>query len=149
MYTKQEASLIRKEFWTSFGLYMKPLPSVSGEKVNWLNYKTGVKDLYFRMDANKDQASIAIELQHTDPNTRLDYFQRLIPLKDLLNRQLGETWVWEPHTVNEEGRPISRIGTTRSSVNIFQKSDWPAIISFLKPRIIALDEFWDSAKELF
>jgi hypothetical protein len=27
-----------------------------------------------------------------------------------------------------------------------KRDDWPAIISFLKPRIIALDAFWSQAK---
>jgi hypothetical protein len=33
-------------------------------------------------------------------------------------------------------------------VNIFHEADWPAIISFLKPRIMALDEFWEIAKNV-
>ena len=41
MYTKQEAAQLRKEFWTAFGQYMKPVPTEDGEKVNWINYKTG------------------------------------------------------------------------------------------------------------
>ncbi|MGZ8552516.1 MAG: DUF4268 domain-containing protein, partial [Chitinophagaceae bacterium] len=64
MYSKQEASLLRKRFWTQFGQYMRPLPGADGETVNWLNYKTGIKDLYFRMDADSKQATIAIELRH-------------------------------------------------------------------------------------
>jgi hypothetical protein len=31
-------------------------------------------------------------------------------------------------------------------VSILQKNDWPALISFFKTRIIALDEFWSSVK---
>jgi hypothetical protein len=30
-----------------------------------------------------------------------------------------------------------------------EEGDWPAIISFLKPRIIALDEFWENVKPGF
>ena len=50
MFSRQEASQLRKEFWTAFGTYMKPVPSAEGEKVNWLNYKTGEKDVFFKMD---------------------------------------------------------------------------------------------------
>ena len=42
MYSKQELSRIREEFWTSFGRYMQPILSADGEKVNWVNYKTGM-----------------------------------------------------------------------------------------------------------
>jgi len=34
-------------------------------------------------------------------------------------------------------------------VNIFDTNAWPAIISFLKPRIIALDKFWSLVKDGF
>ena len=66
MYSKQEASQLRQAFWTAFGQYMLPVPSGEGEKVNWTNYKTGEKDLYFRMNADNKQATIAIELTHKD-----------------------------------------------------------------------------------
>ena len=42
MYSRQEASQLRKNFWTSFGQYMRPLPNADGERVNWLNYKAAV-----------------------------------------------------------------------------------------------------------
>jgi len=34
-------------------------------------------------------------------------------------------------------------------VNIFKQEDWPKLISFFKPRIIALDEFWSDAQDSF
>ncbi|TVP42967.1 MAG: DUF4268 domain-containing protein, partial [Mongoliibacter sp.] len=36
-----------------------------------------------------------------------------------------------------------------ADVNVMEKDDWPAIISFLKPRIIALDAFWSNIKPAF
>ncbi|MCW3116154.1 MAG: hypothetical protein JWM28_236, partial [Chitinophagaceae bacterium] len=66
MYSKQDASAVRKNFWTRFGQYMNPLPGADGQPVNWLNYKTGIKYLYFRMDAGHKQAAIAIEIRHPD-----------------------------------------------------------------------------------
>ena len=63
MYSKQQASLLRKNFWTRFGQYMRPVKNSEGGSINWLNYKTGIKHIYFRMDANTDHARIAIELR--------------------------------------------------------------------------------------
>jgi hypothetical protein len=34
-------------------------------------------------------------------------------------------------------------------VSIFNKEDWPKLISFFKPRIVALDEFWNMVKYSF
>lgn len=53
MYTREQISQLRQEFWTTFGQYMSPVLSAEGGKINWLNYKTGIKHLHFKMDADK------------------------------------------------------------------------------------------------
>jgi hypothetical protein len=146
MYTRQEASRIRQEFWTAFGQYMLPIRSAENNKTAWLNYKTGEKGLYFRMNADNKKASIGIELTHTDPGIQQLYFEQFKELKHLLNSALSEEWTWALHTTDEYGKTISRIYTELSGVNIFKKEDWPRLISFFKPRIMALDDFWSSAK---
>ena len=149
MYSKQEAGLIRKNFWTSFGQYMKPLPGAEGETVNWLNYKTGIKNIFFRMDADNKHAQIAIELAHPDPLQREHYYQQFEQLKSMLKEITGEEWYWEKDKADEQGKSYSSIGIQLKDVNIFDTNDWPAIISFLKPRIIALDKFWSLVKDGF
>lgn len=149
MYTRQEASLIRKKFWTSFGQYMRPLPGADGETVNWLNYKTGIKHLYFRMDADTRQAFVSIEIRHPDISLQEQYFRRLEQFKNILNDQAGEEWQWQLHQADEDDNIISRISLTSGKVNIFNTDDWPVIISFLKPRMLALDKFWNEVKEDF
>jgi hypothetical protein len=148
MYSRQEASQIRKKFWTRFGQYMRPLPGAAGETVNWLNYKTGIRHLYFRMDVTNKEATISIELKHPDPADQDIYFEKLQQVGNILEQTLGETWEWLQHQRDEDGAMVSRIFTTLSGVNIFHEADWPAIISFLKPRIMALDEFWEIAKSV-
>lgn len=149
MYSRQEASLIRRKFWTRFGQYMRPVNGATGDTVNWLNYKTGVKHIYFRMDAGRQNASVAIELRHTDAALRQHYFEQLGQLRSILEQITGERWEWQLLTADEDGNNISRISTSLAAVNIFKEADWPSIISFLKPRIIALDELWMTVKEQF
>jgi hypothetical protein len=62
---------------------------------------------------------------------------------------LNEEWEWILHTSDETGKTVSKIEMKISGVNVFTKDDWPKIISFLKPRIIALDEFWGDVKDAF
>ena len=146
MFSKQEAAQLKQEFWTAFGLYMKPIPSAEGEKVNWINYKTGEKDISFRMDADGKTATIAIQITHKDKGLQQLYYEQFIELKKMLYEALKEEWNWELHSIEETVRIISRIYTTKTEVSVFKKDDWPDLISFFKPRIIALDEFWSSAK---
>ncbi|WP_347160007.1 DUF4268 domain-containing protein [Pontibacter chitinilyticus] len=149
MYTREQASQLRQAFWTTFGQYIAPHLSAEGLRTNWLNYRTGFKDVYFRMQADKKAASIAIELTHQDPEIQQLFFEQFGELRNLLHESMGEEWEWVLHTTDDEGKTISRIYTSISGVNVFSKDDWPALISFFKPRIIALDEFWSDAKYTF
>lgn len=145
MYNRQVSSRLRQEFWTTFGRYMGPVPSAGGTEVNWINYNTGVRNLFFRMNADSSEASIAITLEHRDTAIQRLYFEKLIQLKNMLHAELQEEWTWKLHD-EYNNRIISRIYTTLPRISIFNKEHWPDVISFLKPRIIALDRFWQDAR---
>ncbi len=149
MYTKEQVSQLRQAFWTAFGRYIAPHPSADGLRINWLNYKTGLKHVYFRMQADNRRGSIAIEITHPDPEIQELFFEQFAELKHILHATLEEEWKWALHTTNENGRIISRIYKELSPVNAFEQDNWPELISFFKPRIIALDEFWSTAKYSF
>ena len=149
MYSKQEAAQLKQAFWTSFGQYMRPVLSTEGMRINWINYRTGEKDVAFRMDADNRQATIAIELGHKDQGIRQLYWEQLLQLRSTLEAALGEAWTWTEHVKDPQGRSLSRVHTEKEDVGIFKKEDWPALISFFKPRIIALDEWWSQARYAF
>lgn len=146
MYSKEEASQLKQQFWTAFGQYMSPILSAEGLKANWVNYKTGLKHVYFKMQADKHSASIAIEITHPDTGIQELFFEQFKEYKNILSGTLGETWEWELHAKDEYGKTISHIYKQIDGVSIFNKNDWPALISFFKPRIISLDEFWGNVK---
>lgn len=149
MYSRGESSAIRQEFWTAFGKYMSPIPSAEGLRVNWINYHTRIKDVYFRMEAGPKQASIAITLEHRDAGIRELFFEQFLELKELLHSTLEEEWNWQPNVELADGRTISQIILILPDVSIFNKDQWPDLISFFKPRIIALDGFWENARYSF
>ena len=149
MYSKDQASKLKQEFWTAFGQYMGPVLSADGLRVNWINYRTGVKHIYFKMQADSKMATISIDIKHPDKELQNLFFDQFIAYKTLLQNTLSEEWQWDLHTTDEYGKCISRIYKQLAPANIFQKEDWPGLISFFKPRIIALDEFWSSAKYAF
>lgn len=149
MYTREQVSQFRQAFWTTFGQYIAPHLSAEGLKTNWLNYRAGVKHVNFRMRADKNSASIAIELTHPDIELQELFFEQFQELKNVLHSCLGEEWEWLLHATDDEGRTISKIYKEIASVNIFNRDDWPTLISFFKPRIISLDEFWSDARYTF
>ena len=142
MYSKDEASQIKQAFWTTFGQYIAPQLSADGLKINWINYKTGIKHLYFKMEADNGFASIGITITHPDKGIQELFFEQFLELKTLLQSYLDEEWIWALHQQDEYGKTVSRIYTEIKGVSIYNRDQWPQLISFFKPRIIALDEFW-------
>ena len=98
------------------------------------------------MNADNKTASIAIEIIHKDEALQALYFEQFQQVKNIFQSTLNEDWFWLLHTTDDTGKTISRIYTSIENVNIFNKEDWPQLISFFKPRIIALDEFWSNVK---
>ena len=149
MYTQQDASALRQKFWISFGKYMSPIPSSTGEKASWINYRTGIKFIHFKMDATEIAASIAIEISHKDIDMQELYFNHFKTFKKPLEEILAEKWEWQINAVSGSGTPIARIYANLPEVNVHNENDWPKIISFFKNRIIALDKFWNEYRDIF
>lgn len=149
MYKKQELAAIKKKFWTSFGQYMRPVPSAWNEEVNWVNYHTGVKGIYFRLDAERIHASVSIEIVAKDHLLRYRFFDEIIAQQSLLESYLGPGWQYLRDIADDHGTAISRIENRYDNLNILQEDDWPAIISFLKRNIVALDAWWAKVKWQF
>lgn len=149
MYSKEEATRLRQQFWITFGRYMKPIPSADGFPVNWINYKTGVKHVSFKMDAGQRNAVIAIEISHPDHGINALYFEQFLALRSLFNTAVREEWEWEEQALNSQGLTVSRISKTLPDINVYDPDSWPRLISFLKAGIMALDEFWSDVKPVF
>jgi len=128
---------------------MNPVRSAEGTKINWVNYHTRLKDVYFRMNAGAKSAIICISIEHRDPGIQALYFQQFEELKTLLHAAVEEAWEWQMHVATENGKTVSRIYKELPGVSVFSRDQWPDLISFFKPRIIALDAFWEDAKYSF
>ncbi len=149
MFSKEEASKLKEQFWITFGKYMKPVPNAEGLFINWVNYKTGVKHIYFRMDAEQKYASVTIEIAHPDAGVRELLFEQFEAFKLILADTLNEQWDWQPLATNNFGKEVARIEIVFPKLSVYNQQQWPDIIAFLKPRIIALDEFWVDVKPIF
>ncbi len=148
MYRRHEAVVLKQEFWTNFGRYMMPVLSSEGEKINWINYRTGEKNIHFRLNADDKEAIISIELSHKDENIRNVYFKQFSQYKILFEEIMKESWAWSSNN-ERDNKSIGSISRKMGPVNIFNRGEWPKLISFFKPRLIALDEFWNSIKYNF
>lgn len=149
MYKREETSQIRHEFWTVFGRYMAPVPNADGDKINWINYKSDFKDVQFRMITEKRSALAGIYLTQRDIEIQQMFYEKFLEQKHILQDITGFNWEWQMHVLDEHEKIISRIYQEQTGLSIFNKQQWPDLISFFKSRIVALDEFWSMAKYNF
>lgn len=149
MYSKEEASIIKRKFWVSFGQYMKLQESCCNVKVNWINYKTSVKGIEFKTDVTNKLARIAIEIRDADTEIQALMFEQFEELQPLFHTQVGEEWIWFDEFFDEFGQPMAMIELKLENVSVFRETDWPEIIQFLKNNLLKLDEFWCDTKDIF
>lgn len=151
MFTREEASKIKEKFWKTFGQYMSPIPSADGrvKGMNWINYKTGIKGIQFKMDVHHQAASIALTVIDKDGTVRALLWDRVLEARKLLMESIGDNWEWYDDAMNEWGQALMKVEMELPGVSIYKESDWPQIISFLKTHIIQLDDFWVNYGFLF
>ena len=149
MYSSAEASAIRQQFWTRFGMYMSPVPSATQEKVNWVNYKTGIKGISFKMDVDKQSAFVAIEIFLKETMLQHQYFKIFNSFAMQFESLAGKGWQYKVDDFIGHKGNVSSITVELKNVNVFRQEDWPQIIAFLKLHIIGLDAFWASYKTAF
>lgn len=149
MYTKEQASKIRESFWKAFGQYMALQPSAEGIKTNWINYRTGIRHLNFRMDADKKLAYVAISFSHPDKGIRALMVEQLKQLQPMLEQYLEGDWYWLDQEASAGSPQLSMLRTDLHGFNIYRQEDWVALVRFFKQHITALDAFWCDAKYAF
>ena len=149
MYSKEYKNEMKKLFYTSFGKYMSKNKSINDTKIKWLNYKTGVKDIYFRISLETKNALVYIELQHQDDGLRNLFFDQFLELKTVFTNTLGENWEWNRAQENNYGKKCARITTTLKELNLYNKETWAETFQFFEKHLLKIDEFWSEFKEVF
>ena len=149
MYSKEETKKLKRDFWTSFGLYMKKYNIRLGKKINWVNYNTKIKDVYFRLNVTNKKATFYIEIQHKDLDIREIYYEQFLELRKVLEDNFDAPLTWESLTTNDFDLIVSRIGLEKNEVNIFDKNTWKEAFTFLEKNIVAAHHFWEDFIDIF
>ncbi|MBL4669280.1 MAG: DUF4268 domain-containing protein [Flavobacteriales bacterium] len=148
MYTKEEKKKYTADFWNSFGLYMKKYNKDYG-RIKWVNYRSNVKDLFFRLNITSEKATFSIELQHKDDGIRALFFEQFKELKIVLEGNIKGDLIWEENGFNYFNEPISLISSELDNVSIYNRNDWQQIFYFFEQRMVGLHTFWVEFEEIF
>ncbi|MGV4414043.1 DUF4268 domain-containing protein [Chryseobacterium sp. T1] len=132
MFSKQEAQLLRKEFWTAFG---KSFPR------KWLLYDTKIKDFSFKFHADNKKAEVSLDIEMKDELFRNAYYNKIWSLESLLEESIGDFTKEEFYTL-ENGKVIARIWVEKTGVSIFNKQSWPDIFEFFVEKMDAFERFF-------
>ena len=148
MWSKEEAKERKIEFFTNFGVYMKKYVPEFGEKIRWVNYRTGIKSIRFKIESHKKHSLVCIDIIHKDEGIRELFFEQFQEFKKLLSANM-DTLNWVKKYRIDSGIYITRIYTELNGPSINQKSEWGDIYRFFEKNLVALHEFWELSKEVF
>ena len=125
MYSKEESSKLREEFWTSFG---KSFPR------KWILYRTGVKEILFKFYFDTKKAMVCIDIEGSLDSRESDF---------LPNNE------YEKEFVLENGKEISRIWIEKKDVCIHNKATWQETMEFFVSNMSQIELFWQEYEDLF
>ena len=149
MYSREEAAKMRKDFWTSFGLFMKPVLSCEYQRINWVNYDTGIKGISFKMVAGQKEAYLILEIKIKDLEMKDLLFEQLLEFKAMFEAEVGSDWVWNKDDLNEFYQEQATIKSPVIKANVYNNMEWDVPFGYFKKNLTAFDAFWENPKEIF
>ena len=133
MFSKEESKKLRQDFWIAFG---KSFPR------KWILYDTKIKGLTFRFTFDLKKAIISMDVEHTDLETRIALWNKLVSLKSLLIEDYWPKANFEDSYALENGKEISRIFLQKEGVSIHNKNSWQETMEFLNKHMKQLEAFF-------
>ena len=149
MLKKEELRQLRIDFWDEFEAFTRKKRTANNRKINWASYKSGIKDIYFRLDFNTTEAFLAIDLQMRDVGVRELVWDQFLETETLLKKHVGNELKLYHNFALDEGFEIHRLKWTLPNVNLTNKKDYPKVVDFLFEKMNGLDRFWFEFSDLF
>lgn len=139
MFSKEEAALLRREFWTSFG---KSFPK------KWLLYNTKIKGVAFKFVAEQKKALVCLDFEHPDELMNLLYYDQLLSLKSLLKTEFPKIIFDEKYEL-ENGKIIQRIYLNyEDKFSIYNKNTWRDCYEFFVENMTKFEIFFYEYEEV-
>ena len=148
MLSKEELKHYKITFWEEFKQHMSKHRSASGRKMNWLQYKTDIKQIFLRLETNKSNVRVCFDIQFKDAGIRSIVWEQMGELKKVLNDEMKEDGVWEEHFWNDTIDDFCRIYWEKSDLNYLDKNNKQAIFNFFEDKLICFDKFYDVYKDI-
>ncbi len=139
MYSKDEAKLLRKEFWIVFARRCEIVPALRDKKRKWVLYDTGLSGIDLKFDVSRTEAMVMIEVNSRLESRRLEIFETLQKYQKFLEEGFAEPLEWDICFVRESGQEVCRIYTSLQNVDFHRQNQWPDIFNFMIDNMLLLE----------
>ena len=139
MYSKEQAKLLRKEFWIVFARRCEIVPELRHKKKKWVLYDTGLNGIDLKFDVSRTEALVMIEINSRLESRRLEIFETLQKYRKFLEEGFAEPLEWDICFVRESGQEVCRIYTPLSNVDFHRQNQWPDIFNFMIDNMLLLE----------
>jgi len=133
MYSKEENQKLKHEFWVEFA---QKYPR------KWVLYDTKIKDFSFKFFVENTKAQVHIDIEMKNRDLRMQYFDKLLALKNILEDEFVKELVFERNYTLENGKSISRIWVEKLNVSVSNRKYWDEIFDFFFEKMNALELFY-------
>jgi len=122
MFSREEASQLRKDFWISFG---KSFPR------KWIKYNTQIKGFSFKFVAEQKKAMVVLDIEHPDEIYNELLFEQIQSLKNILTQEYLSDVIFDNHYELDSGKIIKRIYVLLpNKFSIYNKDYWQECFDF-------------------
>ena len=122
MFSKEESTSLRKEFWTCFG---KSFPR------KWVLYNTKIKGLSFKFVANRKNAMICLDIENPDKMANKILFEKIPSLQTILKEEYLSEVIFDDSYRLENEKIIHRIYINhKDKFSIYNKNTWSSCYNF-------------------
>jgi hypothetical protein len=133
MYSKEENQKLKHEFWVEFA---QKYPR------KWMLYDTKIKDFSFKFYVENTKAQVHIDIEIRNKELRMQYFDKLVALKNIIEDEFIKDLVYERNHTLENGKTMSRIWVEKENVSVSNRKYWNEIFDFFFEKMNALELFY-------
>ena len=140
MFSKEESASLRNEFWTCFGISFPR---------KWILYNTKIKGLSFKFIANRKNAMICLDIEHSDEMVNKILFDKISSLKTILKEDYLSEVIFDDSYTLDNNKNIRRIYINhKEKFSIYNKNTWSSCYNFYVEEMPKFELFFHEYKDI-
>ena len=140
MFSKEESASLRNEFWTCFGISFPR---------KWILYNTKIKGLSFKFVANRKNAMICLDIEHSDEMVNKILFDKISSLKTILKENYLSEVIFDDSYTLDNNKNIRRIYINhKEKFSIYNKNTWSSCYNFYVEEMPKFELFFHEYKDI-